>query len=281
MSASKECYWLLETTWGPHIHYFGPQGGVRSRGGGHIGTEPHEFTRDVNRATLFRTKEDAKQFQQWMQANIRHSWLAWKVTEHEWVPPRAAPEPPAEHFNTLQAGVKPWLDACFGPAVAADRVERNHRFIEEALELVQACGCTREHAHQIVDYVYGRPTGDPFQEVGGVMVTLAALCLATGLDMDGAGAKELQRVWFQIEQIRAKQAAKKNDPALPGGASQPPSPDDAQYAARYKQLCQNIIDAKKRAGHVFGLTLAEIDQCIDDAIKMGVYSSETKEGGHV
>ena len=39
-----------------------------------------------------------------------------------------------------------------------------HRFLEEALELVQACGATASEAHQLVDYVYGRPVGEPAQE---------------------------------------------------------------------------------------------------------------------
>lgn len=119
---SKECYWLLETNWGPYIHYFGPQGGVRSRGGGHIGTEPHEFTRDVNRATLFSTKEDAEQFHQWMQANIRHSWLGWKVAEHEWVPPRAAPEPPDAQVAEARAALATYRNGIWNHKFAASRL---------------------------------------------------------------------------------------------------------------------------------------------------------------
>jgi hypothetical protein len=109
---------------------------------------------------------------------------------------------------TFQARVQPWLMACFGEMIAGDREERNHRFLEEALELVQACGCTASEAHQLVDYVYGRPVGELHQEVGGVMVTLAALCLANDADMHAAGWVELHRIWDKVEAIRAKQAAK-------------------------------------------------------------------------
>jgi hypothetical protein len=35
---------------------------------------------------------------------------------------------------SFQSRVKPWMDASFGPAISADKVERNHRFLEEALE---------------------------------------------------------------------------------------------------------------------------------------------------
>lgn len=115
----------------------------------------------------------------------------------------------------FQDRVKPWMDACFGPEISADAIERNHRFIEEALELVQANGCTQSEAHQLVDYVYNRPQGDINQEVGGVMVTLAALCLAVGVDMHEAGETELARVWTKIDKIRAKQASKPRHSPLP------------------------------------------------------------------
>jgi hypothetical protein len=114
-----------------------------------------------------------------------------------------------------QARVHDWVVTCFGPEIAADRLERNHRFLEEALELVQANECTASEAHQLVDYVFGRRPGDPHQEVGGVMNTLAALCAASGLDMAKAGEDELARVWTKVEAIRAKQAAKPAHSPLP------------------------------------------------------------------
>lgn len=117
--------------------------------------------------------------------------------------------------TSLQERVKPWLDACFGPKIAADKVERNHRFLEESLELVQSLGCTASEAHQLVDYVYGRAVGEPSQEVGGVMICLAALCLASDLDMHEAAEVELLRIWGKVEAIRAKQAAKPAHSPLP------------------------------------------------------------------
>lgn len=105
--------------------------------------------------------------------------------------------------------------ACFGASISADKVERNHRFLEEAIELVQSLGCTSSEAYQLVDYVYSRPGGTTFQEAGGVMVTLAALCLAQGMDMNAAGDTELARVWGKIDAIRAKQAAKPKHSPLP------------------------------------------------------------------
>jgi hypothetical protein len=108
----------------------------------------------------------------------------------------------------FQARVKPWLNVCFGEAISNDKVERNHRFLEESLELVQACGCSKEEALQLVDYVYDRPVGELSQEIGGVMVTLAALCLANNVNMHADGEAELARIWTKIDKIRAKQKEK-------------------------------------------------------------------------
>jgi hypothetical protein len=111
--------------------------------------------------------------------------------------------------------VQQWLMSCFGREISSDKVERNHRFLEEALELVQSLGCSASEAYQLVDYVYGRPDGDPPQEVGGVMITLAGLCFANDMDMADAGDTELARIWTKMPEIRAKQAAKPKNSPLP------------------------------------------------------------------
>ena len=146
---------------------------------------------------------------------------------------------PAAYSQKFQQRVQPWMMACFGPEISADRIERNHRFLEEALELVQCLGCTASEAHQLVDYVYGRPWGDPAQEAGGVMVTLAALCLANGLDMHACGETELARIWTKVEAIRAKQAAKPKHSPLPISAPHLPSVQESveklpRYTYGYK-----------------------------------------------
>lgn len=131
-----------------------------------------------------------------------------------WIPIDNVTAPPAPSAS-FQERVQPWLLECFGELIAGDRVERNHRFLEEALELVQSCGCTDAEAHQLVDYVFGRPVGEPKQESGGVSVTHAALCLANGIDMHEAAEAELARIWTKVEAIRAKQAAKPKHSPLP------------------------------------------------------------------
>lgn len=124
----------------------------------------------------------------------------------------------------FQSRVLPWLIECFGAEIAGDRQERCDRFIEEALELAQSLDWTADRAHALVDYVFGRPKGEPHQEVGGVMVTLAALCQAVGLDMQAGGDDELARIMRPeiVQKIRAKQAAKPTGSALPIATTERP-----------------------------------------------------------
>ena len=119
--------------------------------------------------------------------------------------------------DTFQERVDPWLLHCFGEVISRDKIERNHRFLEESLELVQSIGCTKEEAYILVDYVFDRKIGDPTQEVGGVMVTLAALCLANGLDMHKDGETELFRIKDPevMNSIREKQLKKPKSSPLP------------------------------------------------------------------
>lgn len=120
--------------------------------------------------------------------------------------------------NNFQARVDEWMDACFGQEIKNDLVERADRFVEESLELTQTVdGFTKERAHALVEYVFGRPVGERPQEVGGVKVTLAALCNAGDVDIEDAAETELSRISQpeMIEKIRAKQAAKPTGSALP------------------------------------------------------------------
>ena len=124
-------------------------------------------------------------------------------------------------MREFQTRVRKWVRECFGDKVANDKAERSHRFLEEALELFQAMKGTQEEATLLVAYVFGRPVGEPTQEVGGVSVTLAALCSAAGIDLEANAWAELQRVEQPaiIEKIRAKQATKPASSPLPGAVS--------------------------------------------------------------
>ena len=123
-------------------------------------------------------------------------------------------------MNDFQEKVRRWIHYCLGTADANDRTERNNRFLEESLELVQSLGATRDDCIALVDYVFSRPLGDPSQEVGGVLITLAALSTAHDIALQTAADLELRRVWKNIDTIRAKHAAKPRNSPLPG-----PSPE--------------------------------------------------------
>lgn len=116
-----------------------------------------------------------------------------------------------------------WSLECFGETTANDITERNYRFVEEALELVQSRGATAEDAHSLVDYVFGRDKGEPFQEIGGVMVTLALLVQASGLSLEQAALAELTRIEQPevMDRVRAKHATKPHKSPLPGDGSPP------------------------------------------------------------
>lgn len=139
--------------------------------------------------------------------------LGWGDYSH----PAKVSETSEEDFQT---GVTAWVIKCLGRESVQDTHTRNFRFLEEALELVQAHECTALEAHMLVDYVYGRPQGDVNQEVGGVMLTLAALCTSHGIEMVIEGERELARVNTPelIAKVRAKQATKPNHSPLPGSA---------------------------------------------------------------
>lgn len=103
--------------------------------------------------------------------------------------------------NAKALGAKPfqkralyWAKKCFGLTLATDVIERNQRFAEEALELLQSCGMTKRAVLGAVDYVYNRPVGEKRQEVGGTYTTLALLCAANGIDMVAEGEKDLLEI---------------------------------------------------------------------------------------
>jgi hydroxypyruvate isomerase len=120
-----------------------------------------------------------------------------------------------ESFQTFQSRVQDWMVACFGTTIPRDKTERSHRFIEESIELAQALGCSKSHVIELVEYVYSRPIGAASQEIGGTLVTLAALCSANDEELAALGEAELLRVWQNIETIRKKRERKLVGSVLP------------------------------------------------------------------
>lgn len=120
-------------------------------------------------------------------------------------------------IGTYQYRVTNWCLRTFGGTTASDVRERCYRFLEEALELVQSLGMSREEAHKLVDYVFNRDKGETAQEIGGVMVTLSALVSAHGLDLEDCAIDEIERIEkpAMVEKIRRKHASKPLASPLP------------------------------------------------------------------
>jgi NTP pyrophosphatase (non-canonical NTP hydrolase) len=156
------------------------------------------------------------------QANIDTLMLEFRPGEMsdeqriEW----AKHQKPAEEraADPFQERVLTWAQKCFWRPDALAPPQRSFRFVEEALELAQAVGTSRGDVLRLVDYVYGRPIGKPEQEMGGVLVTAAALASSLGVDMNECAEKELSRCVTNTERIRAKDMGKLQRSPLPGSS---------------------------------------------------------------
>lgn len=113
-------------------------------------------------------------------------------------------------ISLFQKRVREWILTTLGKKSGDNLEERLLRFYEEATELVQALDLPKERAQAILDYVYGRPKGDPEQEFGGTGITLAGLasCRVVNISLQQAFNKELRRCHKNSERIAAKQMAK-------------------------------------------------------------------------
>lgn len=114
----------------------------------------------------------------------------------------------AEILGRQQRAVE-WVNSRLG-AWSMDPAERARRFLEEAVELAQAAGCSVEDARRTVDYVFARPAGDAAQEVGGARLTLLALAASLKVDAVEAEAAELARVYaLPVERFRRRDDEKR------------------------------------------------------------------------
>lgn len=116
----------------------------------------------------------------------------------------------------FQNAIRSWMYSCFNYQNKDTQIEAVHsktralRFLEEAIELFQTEYPNKIHAQEVLDYVYNRPVGIAAQEVGGVMVTLAALCSSIHVDMENESWREFFRIDTpeMMEKIRNKQQTK-------------------------------------------------------------------------
>lgn len=110
-----------------------------------------------------------------------------------------------------QKEVGDWCLEAFGAEHCCSVEQRAIRFLEEAIELFQAAGGDGAMAHRLVDYIFSRPAGDLYQELGGVGVTILAFANAAGLSADQAEVDEINRCLSKpIEHFRRRNE-KKNE----------------------------------------------------------------------
>lgn len=112
----------------------------------------------------------------------------------------------------LQDAVAAWIDTAFGTPKGGTELEtRLRRFAEEAAELCQALGMPKEEFLREASYVWDhKEKGDPFQEIGGVMLTLMALANVSMYRVDHAAEKEFLRALRKIDHIREKNRVKES-----------------------------------------------------------------------
>jgi hypothetical protein len=107
-----------------------------------------------------------------------------------------------------QGSINDWMHNTFGDKVLFDKKERSHRFAEEAIELLQATGYTKEELQAMIDYVYNRPVGEIRQEVGGTIHCLSALCTAHHIVMSHEALMVMRYCEQNSEKIRQKHSQK-------------------------------------------------------------------------
>jgi hypothetical protein len=112
---------------------------------------------------------------------------------------------------SFQSRALHWAQFAFGRDNLKSKRRRAFRFLEEAIELAQACDLSRVEVKTIADYVYGRPTGSIGDEIGGTMLTLHILAASVDHNVKDWAELTLAGAWEGLEFIRAKD---KNKPQI-------------------------------------------------------------------
>jgi NTP pyrophosphatase (non-canonical NTP hydrolase) len=93
-----------------------------------------------------------------------------------------------------------WAKTTFGN-VAMDPIERALRMMEEAAEVAQGVGVPLDMLQRTVTRTYQRPVDDPKKEVGGLLVTVYALCARLEIDPQEALEIEVERILNKDPQL--------------------------------------------------------------------------------
>lgn len=150
-----------------------------------------------------------------------------------------------------QSRIAAWVRKVFSDEVATNVPERVLRFVEEAIELAQACGTDATTVHRLVDYVFNRPVGEVPQEIAGCMVTLYATAHALGVDAQEELEKEISRIRQPevIDRVRRRQDEKRaalvatvSASGLEGPKRTSAAPPNAEFMADLDRRSQALVD---------------------------------------
>ena len=116
-------------------------------------------------------------------------------------------------YGVDQAVIEQFVRTRFGDKVMDNKEERAARVLEEAIELFQVDARDpkegRAKAHKLIDVVFDKKVGDRKQEIGGLGVTLLALCAAHEHRLDELVKTEIARIMsMSPDHFLQKQTAK-------------------------------------------------------------------------
>ena len=109
-----------------------------------------------------------------------------------------------------------WAVRMFGVPLVKNRAERGLRVAEEAIELAQSLGISKEKMQRLVDIIYDKEPGHFFQEMGGVANTLAVLAEETGYTLENILEVEVRRVLNHPPELFMERMRKKIDQGIVG-----------------------------------------------------------------
>lgn len=97
-------------------------------------------------------------------------------------------------LDEIQKKISEWATRCFGTDQVSNPKTRGLRMAEEVIEFNQAVGVHPEKLHELIDYVYSRPPGKPYQELGGVALTSLVAAQSINVSFMTALQIEVDRV---------------------------------------------------------------------------------------
>lgn len=160
----------------------------------------------------------------WFVDNCNDLLQGWKDALDEVERLRGAPV--ASPRDLQQARIASFVRSAFGDEQATSLAQRALRLLEEAIEAFQSVNGDPEQAHELVDYVFGRPPGVLHQELGGVSVCVLALAAAAGLSAAEEENREVNRVLAKpVSHFQERNAAKNAAGFLARTTSEAPKAD--------------------------------------------------------